>query len=173
MKTPAKIVVGCIWFGLVVLLSVFGGNIFSNFMDWLKGNIIRTKIPPPIDFAVTIIPWNIFISLLLCVPLLFIKKRRVDAAVGISEAIILFFFLLGWNLIGIAYLWIYFPDAIGNYSGTPSFFAIEPYAIQEGWSPFQFWCGWWGFIVVSNLVSLGMAFLIKLSRKSKTPLIWS
>jgi len=173
MKTPAKIVVGCIWFGLVVLLSVCGGEIFSNFMDWLKGKIIRTEIPPPVDFAATIIPWNIFISLLLCGPLLFIRKRRGDAAVGMSEAAILFFLLLGWNLIGIAYLWIYFPDAIGSYSGAPSFSAIEPYAIKEGWSPFQFWCGWWGFIILSNLLSIGMGWLIKQSRKSTTQLIWS
>lgn len=173
MKIPAKIVVGCIWFGLIVLLSVYGGNIFSNFVDWLKREIIRTEISPSIDFAITIIPWNIFISLLLCVPLLFIRRRRADAAVGIGEAVILFFLLLGWNLIGIAYLWIYFPDAIGNYSGAPSFSAIEPYAVKEGWSPFQFWCAWWGFIILSNLLSLGMALLIRLSQKSKTPLLWS
>ena len=173
MKTPAKIVVGCIWFGLIVLLSVYGGDIFSGLMTRLKETIIRKEIPPPIDFAVTIIPWNVFISLLLCVPLLFIRKRRAKATAEMGAVIVFFFFLLAWNIIGVAYLWIFFPDAIGSYSGAPSFSAIEPYAVKEGWSPFQFWCGWWGFIVVSNIVSMGMAFLIKLSGQSKTPLIWS
>lgn len=173
MKIAAKIIAGCVWLGLVVLFSIYGGDIFSSLADWTKRRIFRAEMPPALDFAITIIPWNVFISLLLCLPLWFMKTRRAAASTEISGTVVFFFLLLAWNIIGIANLWIFFPDAIGNYSGTPSLSVIEPYAIKEGWSPFGFWCAWWGFILVSNLLSMGMALVIVQSRKSKTSLLWS
>jgi hypothetical protein len=173
MSVAAKIIACCFWFGLVFLLSLFGNDVFSRIVDFVKERIIRTEIPPQIDFAITIIPWNVFVSLLLWIPFLFIKKRRVNVAAEISDAIVFFFFLLGWNLLGVLNLWVLFPESIGNYSGVPSLSAIKPYAIYEGWSPFEFWCAWWGFIALSNLLSIGMAFLIRRSRKANEPLPWS
>jgi hypothetical protein len=175
MKTGIKIIACCVWFGLVILFSIYCDGLFSSFMDMIEKKIIRVETPPEIEFAITIIPWNVLISLLLCVPVLFIKKRRANAAVKIGTAIIFFFLLLAWNLLGVLHLWIFFPDGIGNYSGLPSLSVIEPYAINEGWTPFELWCAWWGFIIVSNASSAVMAFLIGQPRKSKTskPLLWS
>ena len=173
MKTWSKIIVCGLWFGLVFLLFIYCGDIFSDLVDWIKRKIIRTEISPQIDFAITIIPWNVFISLLLCVPLLFLKQRRANAAAEIGEAIVFFFLLLAWNLMGVVNLWIFFPDSIGSYSGAPSLSVMEPYAIKEGWSPFGFWCAWWGFIVASNSFCVGMILLNRISQKSKASLPWS
>ena len=173
MKPGIKTIACCAWLGFVILLSIYCGDYFSKLLNSIKENVIRVEIPPEIDFAITIIPWNIFISLLLCVPLLFIKGKRASAAAKISDAIVFFFSLLAWNLIGVVHLWIFFPDSIGNYSGAPSLSAIEPYAINDGWSPFKFWCAWWGFIVLSNLFSIVIAFWIGLSRKANKSLLWS
>jgi len=166
MRIPAKIAAYCIWLGLVILLSIYCSDIFSGLLDWMKKKIIRTEISPQIDFATTIIPWNVFISLLLCVPLLFIKKRRVNAVAEIGDMIVFFFLLVAWNIIGIAQLWMFFPDSIGSYSGVPSLSTIEPYAISEGWSPLKLWCAWWGFIVVSNLFSAAFVMVIRRSRQT-------
>jgi len=173
MKPGIKIIACCIWFGIIILVSIYCDGIFSSLVNMIEKEIVRVEIPPEIDFAITIIPWNIFISLLLCVPLLFIKRKRATAAAGISDAIVFFFLLLAWNLFGILNLWIFFPESIGNYSGAPSLSAIEPYAVNDGWTPFKFWCAWWGFIVLSNLFSIVIAFWIRLSRKANKPLLWS
>ena len=166
MKIPAKILVYCIWFGLVILLSIYCGDVFSALMDWMKRKIIRTEISPQIDFATTIIPWNVFTSLLLCVPLLFIKGRRAMAVSEFRDAVVFFSLLLAWNLVGIIHLWIFFPDSIGSYSGAPSLSTIEPYAIKEGWSPLKLWCAWWGFIVLSNAFSAAFVVLTRRSRQA-------
>ncbi len=175
MKPATTIIAGCLWLGLVVLLSIYGADTFSNLADGAKRKIIRTELSPPVDFAITIIPWNVFVSLLLCVPLLFIRKRRANATAKIGDAIVFFILLLGWNVMGIALLWILFPDSIGSYSGGPTVSGIEPYAIKEGWSPFKLWCAWWGFIVLSNAISTVMVFSIRQSRKSNPArsVLWS
>ena len=175
MKTATKIIAYCIWLGLVILFSIYCDGIFPKLVDLIEKKIIRTGIPPEIDFAINIIPWNCLISLLVCLPLWLMKKRRANAASEIGEVIVFFFFLLGWNIFGVLNWWGFFPESIGNYSSVPSLSVIEPYAINEGWSPFELWCTWWGFIIVSNAFSAVMAFLIGQSRKSKTskPLLWS
>jgi hypothetical protein len=172
MKVPAKIIVGCIWFGFVVWFSIYCSSWFSNFVNLIEKKIIRVEIPPEIDFAITIIPWNCFISFLICLPLLFVKKRRMNALMEIGDLIVFFFFLLAINLFGILTWSVYFPESIGDYSGAPAFSVLEPYALNEGWTPFKFWCVWWAFIIVSNAFSVGMAFLISLTKRSK-PLILS
>jgi hypothetical protein len=175
MKTATKIIAYCVWLGLVILFSIYCDGIFSKLVDLIEKKIIRTEIPPAIDFAISIIPWNCLISLLVCLPLWLMKKRRANAASEIGEATVYFFILLSWNLFGVMHLWIFFPESIGNYSGLPSLSVIKPYAINEGWSSFELWCAWWGFIIVSNASSAVMAFLIGQPRKSKTskPLLWS
>jgi hypothetical protein len=175
MKAGIKIIACCAWFGLVILISIYCAGFFPRLVNSIETKMIRGEIPPEIDFAITIIPWNVFISLLLCVPVLFIKRRRADAATDIGTAIVFFFLLLAWNLFGVLNLWVFFPESIGSYSGVPSLSVIEPYAINDGWSPFELWCAWWGFIIVSNAFSAVTAFLIGQSWKSNAskPLLWS
>ena len=175
MKPGIKIIACCVWFGLVILLSVYCDGLFSSLVNRIETKIIRVEIPPEIDFAIIIIPWNVFISMLLCVPVLFIKRRCAIAATEIGTTIVFFFSLLAWNLFGVLNWCVFFPESISNYSGVPSLSAIEPYAINDGWSHFELWCAWWGFIIVSNAFSAVMAFLIWRSRKSNASktLLWS
>ncbi len=160
MKMAVKITSCCIWFGLVLWLSNYGDGFFPKLANLIEKRIIRTEIPPEIDFAITIIPWNCFVSLLVCLPFWLMKRRRAEAANEIGAIIVFFFWLLGWNLSGIVFWLVCFPESIGNYSGAPGFSVIEAYAINNGWSPFQTWCTWWGFIIVSNAFSAAMALLI-------------
>jgi hypothetical protein len=175
MKPGVKTVICGVWLGIVILVSVYCGGYFSQLLNFLKEKIIRAEIPPAVDFATTIIPWNIFISLLVCIPLLFIKKRRANAATVIGDEVIFFFLLLAWNLIGVLHLWIFFSESIGSYSGAPSISAIEPFARDEGWSPVQLWCAWWGFIILSNATSAMVVFGIRRGREShpSKSVLWS
>jgi|WetSurMetagenome_2_1015567.scaffolds.fasta_scaffold812811_1 hypothetical protein len=167
MNRAVKITACCIWFGFVVWLSHYGDGFFFKLVNLVETKVIRAEIPPEIDFAITIIPWNCFISLLVCLPVWLMKKRRAAAANETGTIIVFFFWLLGWNLSGMLFWLVCFPESIGNYSGAPSLSVIEAYAANDGWSPFELWCTWWGFIIVSNAFSAAMAFLIKWPRQAK------
>lgn len=171
MKIAFKIIFGCFWLASVVLFSIYCNGWFSDFVSFVEKKIIRAEIPPEINFAMNVVPWNCFVSFLICLPLLLVKNQRINAFREIGNVIVFFFFLLVWNISAIGYLWIFFPDSIGNYA--PTFSEVESYALNDGWTPFQFWCAWSGFIFFSNVFSIGMAFLISLSNKSKQPLILS
>ena len=157
MRTKAKIIAYCFWFGLVILLSIYGNGVFFRVLDLVKMKILRTEIPPQIDFAITFIPWNCFISLLIWFPILLLKQRRLEAAQEIVAGGIFFFFLLTINLFGILMWCVYFPESIGNLKGGPSFSALEQYAIADGWTPLQFKLAWWIYILISTALCVGGA----------------
>jgi hypothetical protein len=169
MKMGAKILYGCIWFGFVLWFSTYCNGFSPKLVNLIEKKIIRIEIPAQIDFALTLIPWNCLISLLICLPFWLMKKRRADATDEMRAAIEFFSWLLGCNLAGIVFWLIYFPESIGDYSGAPSLSVIEPYAVNDGWSPFQLWCMWWGFVVVSNAFSALMAFLLRQPGKTNDP----
>ena len=171
MKMAVKITTCGIWFGFVLWLSNYGGDFFFKLVNLIEKKIIRTEIPPEIDFAITIIPWNCFISLLVCLPIWLMKKRRAEAMNEFGAIIVFFFWLLGWNLLGILFWLVCFPESIGNYYGTPSLSVIEAFAANDGWSPCELWCAWWGFIIVSNAFSAAMAFLIRRSGNQKPTIL--
>jgi hypothetical protein len=173
MKIAFKIIIGCIWFAFVVLFSIYCNDWFSDFINLIERKIIHAEIPPEIDFAINVIPWNCFISFLICLPLLFVKKRQINALREIGDVTVFFFFLLVINILGILIWIMLFPESIGDYSGAPTFSVLEPYALNDGWTPFQFWFAWCAFIFFSNAFSVGMAFFISLSKKSERPLILS
>jgi hypothetical protein len=158
VKAAVKIITWCLWFGFVLWLSTSGDGFFLWLVDFIKTKIIRAEIPATIDFAVTIIPWNCFISVLVCLPVWLMKRRRAETAHDLRATMVFIFWLLGWNLAGISFWLICFPENIGNYSDAPSLSMLEPFAINDGWTPFELWCTWWGFIIVSNVFSAMMAF---------------
>lgn len=165
MKTTAKIIACGLWFGFLVWLSIYGNGFFFDFVDFIKTKIIRTEISPGIDFAITFIPWNGFISLLIWLPIFLMKKRRSEAAKEIVVGIIFFFYLLAFNLFGILIWFVFFPEAIGNFTNTSSYSTLERYAINDGWTSFQFGCLWWTYIIIANAFSALMAFLTSQLKK--------
>jgi hypothetical protein len=171
MKMVVKIITCCIWFGFVLWFSIYCDGLSFKLVNLIGKKFVRTEIPPEIDFAITIIPWNCFISLLVCLPIWLMKKRRADAVNEIGAAMVFFFWLLGWNLFGVMFWLVCFPETIGNYSGAPGLSVIEPYAINDGWSPFELWGTWWGFIIVSNIFSAVMAFPIWRSSSQKPAIL--
>jgi len=173
MKIALRIIAGCFWIALVVLFSIYCNGWFFDFINFIEKKIIRTDIPPEIDFIITIVPWNCFISFLICLPILFVKKRRTNTVVEIGSIIVIFVFLLAFNLFGTLIWIVSFPESIGDYSGAPTFSVLEPYALNDGWTPFQFWFTWCAFIILSNAFSIAMAFSISLAQKSQKPLILS
>lgn len=173
MKFYHKIIIGILWLGLVALLSFYGNGWFSGIINFIEKKIVRGDVPPEIDFAINIIPWNCFVSFLICLPLLFVRSDRSNAFGKISNIIIFFFFLLATNLLGVLNWIMLFPESLGDNSSAPTFSTLEPYALKDGWTPFQFWCAWSLFIIFSNVFSIGMVFSISLSRKTRRPLILS
>ena len=164
MKTSGKIIVCCVWFGLLVLFSVFGEGFFYGFINFIKEKIFGNDISPSIDFAIGFIPWNFFFSLLIWLPFLFLKRRRLEAAKEIIAGVIFFFFLLMINLFSIVIWWIFFSGAIGNLS-EPSFSALEQYAIDDGWTAFQFRILWWTYLIFTTVFSALMAFSVSQMKK--------
>jgi hypothetical protein len=173
MKIAFKIIAICVWLALIVLFSVYCNDWFSDFINFIERKVVRVEVPPEVDFVVNVVPWNCFISFLICLPILFVKNRRTNVFREIGNVIVFFFFLLAWNIFAIVNLWIFFPESIGSYSATPAFSEVKSYALNDGWTPFQFWFAWCAFIILSNAFSMAMAFSISLSQKSKKPLILS
>jgi hypothetical protein len=171
MKIAVKIIAGCVWLGFVVWFSIYCNGWFSDFLNFIKIKIFGDDISPSIDFAINIIPWNCFVSFLICLPLLLIKNRRMSALMEIGFTIVFFLFLLMWNILAVVYLWIFFPESIGTLSVT--FSEFKSYALDDGWTLFQFWSAWCAFIILSNAVSIAMVFSISLAQKSKRSLILS
>jgi hypothetical protein len=167
MKVAIKIIAYCVWFGFIVWLSVYCDGFSSNLINLIEKKFIPTDIPPEIDFAITIVPWNCFISLLICLPVWLMKKQRANAVSEIGKAMVFFILLLGCNLFGILIWIVYFPESIGDYTGVPSISTIEPYAINDGWSPFKLWCTWWAYLIASNVIAAVLTFSIWLPKKSK------
>ena len=100
MKFYHKIIIGILWLGLVALLSFYGNGWFSGIINFIEKKIVRGDVPPEIDFAINIIPWNCFVSFLICLPLLFVRSDRSNAFGKISNIIIFFFFLFGHQSFG-------------------------------------------------------------------------
>jgi hypothetical protein len=162
MKFSAKIIVYCLWIGFLIWFSNFGSSYFSEFASFIKRKVFG-DISPSIDFAMAIIPWNIFISLLLWLPILFLRQRRIEAAREIFAGVIFFFSLVMINLFSILIWCVYFPESIGDFSG--SFSMLEQYAVSDGWTPLQFKAVWWMYTLFSTAFSLLMAFCVSQIKK--------
>ncbi|HTQ51382.1 MAG TPA: hypothetical protein VMJ12_11775 [Candidatus Acidoferrales bacterium] len=173
MKFFYKIIIGILWLGLVALLSFHGNAWFSGIINFIERKIVHGGVPPEIAFAINIIPWNCFVSLLICLPLLFVRRDRSNTFREVGNIIIFFFFLLATNLLGVLNWIMLFPESLGDDSSAPTFSTLEPYALKDGWTPFQFWGAWSLFIIFSNVFSIGMVFSISPSRKAGRPVILS
>ena len=162
MKISVKIIACCLWIGFLIWFSNFGSPYFSDFVSFIKRKIFGHDISPSIDFAIAFIPWNIFISLLLLLPVLFIKRQRFETAREIAAGGIFFFILLAINIFSILIWCVLFPETIGE---EPSFAALEQSAINDGWSPIEFRIVWWMFILIST--AFGAAAPIFISQIKK------
>jgi len=150
MKTPAKIIAYCIWVGFLLWFSGFGSPYFSDFANFIKRKIFGDDISPSIDFAIAFVPWNIFISLLLWLPTLFMKRQRFEAAREIVVGMIFFVLMVGINVFSILIWCILLPEIIGGFTGEPSFATLEKAAINDGWNPFEFRMVCWMLILGST-----------------------
>jgi hypothetical protein len=155
MKRAIKIIAYCVWFGFILWLSTYSGGFFFELVSSIEKRIIRSEIPPDYDPEINLVLWNGFICLLVWIPILLTRKRRADAIRTIGRDIT-FLILLSGFMVGGAVIWqIDFSDDF-----TPSLFINVPDTIKEGWSPFELWCVWWAFIIVSNAFSAVVAFVI-------------
>ena len=161
MKTQAKIIAYCCWVSFLIWFSTFSDKFFFDFIGAFKNKIFGSDIPPEIDFAITFIPWNCFISLLVWLPLLFLKQRRLQAAQEIAIGLIFSIVLIGINLFAILIWCVYFPEIIGNFNGVTSFSALEQYAIADGWTSLKFKGVWVTYILISTAVSATAPIFIR------------
>ena len=164
MKILPKIIIYCLWIGFLIWFSNFSSPYFFDFVNFIKRRFFGDGISPSIDFAIGFIPWNFSFSMLIWLPFLFLKRRRLEAAREIIAGVIFFFFLLLINLFSIVIWWIFFSGAIGNLS-EPSFSALEQYAIDDGWTAFQFRILWWTYLIVTTAFSALIAFSISQMKK--------
>jgi hypothetical protein len=165
MKPSAKIIVYCLWIGLLLWFSTFNNDFFLKFIGIIKTKVFGADVPSPIDFAISFIPWNCFISLLIWFPILFLKQRRLNAAREIAAGVIFFFFLVAINLSSIVIWDVFFPEFIGDSNGEPKFSVLQQYAVNDGWTPLQFKCVWWMYILITTAFSALMPFTIAQIKK--------
>jgi len=165
MKTAAKIIVYCVWFAFLVWFSAFGDEFFFSFAGLVKAKIFGTDISPQIDFAITFIPWNCFISLLIWLPVLFMKQRRLEAAKEIVVGVIFFFFLLATNLLGILTWCVYFPEIIGSFPSQQTFSTLERCALNDGWTRLEFNGVWWMYVLISTALCALATFSVSQMKK--------
>jgi hypothetical protein len=165
MKTSVKLIAYGLWFGFLVWLSIYGNGYFFDFVGFIKTKVLRTEISPEINFAITFIPWNCFISLLIWFPILFLKRRQLDALREIAAGVIVCFFLVAINLFGVLIWDVSFPESIGNFNGEPTFSVLQQFAVNDGWTPLQFRCAWWMYILVTTAFSAFMPFLMMQIKK--------
>jgi hypothetical protein len=186
MKAVIKIIACyCIWFGFTLWLSFW----FMLPAGWIEGKLLPTKTPAGVEFAVMLILWSGFVCLLALLPILWMRKRRLEIARRTARNVMFIILLMGCTIfctfawdkcvadklynctdaIGFDFLhpgdWIH-----GNYVAVPEIVTgrsmSEPDTIKEGWSIPELWCLWWSFVAASVAISASLTFLIFHRRKS-------
>jgi hypothetical protein len=186
MKTVAKIIAYCIWFGFALWLSFW----FSMFASWIAWKLVPAKIWDHIELPIMWILWAGFVCLLALLPILWMRKRGVEIVQMMVRNVIFIVLLLGstifctfvWDKfiadklynctdeVGLDFLqpgnWIH-----GNYITVSQIVTgrsmSEPDTIKQGWSIPKLWLLWLAFVFVSVAVSASLSFLTFRSRKSK------
>jgi len=192
MKTAAKIIAYCVWFGIVFFMSVYHfWPLEVNLKIWRAGSVTETRgsTAAIILFWISLsILWLGFIFVLSWLPIWLIKKKKLSSAKLLARfAAFLLMTLI--CLILSAVIWqLYFLERIynctddnflgflrpgdwihGDYATVPkvvpSLSMSEPDTIKQRWSVFKLWCVWWAFIFISVAISAALTFLIFRSRK--------
>jgi hypothetical protein len=166
MKIALKVTAGCVWLALIVLFSIYCNGWFCDFFNFIKTKILGNDVSPSIDFAIAFIPWNIFISLLLLLPVFVMRwRQRFEVVREIVAVGIFFILMLGINVFCIL-IWVTaLPDTIGSFSGEPGFALLEKAAINDGWTHFQFRAAWWMYILISTAFGATGPLIVSLIKK--------
>jgi hypothetical protein len=191
MKTAAKIIAYCIWFSVVLFLSVYHYWLLEIVLKiWHAGG--AWEFSGTILFWVSLsILWLGFICLLSWLPIWLMKKRGFGSARLIAKvATFLMMLLVCFILSGIVWQ-ILLPEKVYNCTDDnffgflrpgdwihgayvtvpkidPSDSMSKPDSIKEGWSVAKLWCVWLLFIFASVAASASVTFLIFRSRTSKS-----
>jgi hypothetical protein len=189
MKTAAKIIVYCLWFGFVLFLSVY--HFWPLVLiRWIEPKIGIKGFSPTLDILGASILWFSFICLLAWLPVWLVKKRGVKTSRLLGGTAIFLITLLVC-LVGSGTIWqIFLPEKIYNCTDdnlfgflrpgdwihgdyvtvskiNPSDPMDKPDSIKEGWSVGKLWFAWFAFIVASVAISASLTFLTFRSRKPK------
>jgi hypothetical protein len=183
MKTTAKIIAYCIWFGLTLWLSFW----FLHLVGWIDN---RTGIfSPDIRFWIFLITWFGFVLLLAWLPIWLTKNRFPNFARLMAKVAVFFMMLLACT-ISCEAIWDNFlagniynctDDNLGGFLRPGDWVQnpvtvpkvvldsvmSNPDTIKQGWSIPKLWFLWWLFVAASVAISLSFPLLIFRSRKSK------
>lgn len=197
MKTTAKLIAYCIWFGVVLLLSVYHFWPFELILKlWGSARFSETILAAILFWATLSILWLGFIYVLSWLPIWFMKRQDLNSARLMAKVATFLITLLVCLILSVTVWQVYFPQNIynctddnmlgflrpgdwvhGNYvtvhKVVPSLSMSEPDTIKEGWSVGKLWFAWYSFILASAAISGSFTFLFFRSRKSKIPQVIS